>query len=174
KKADEYTDRGIKTSYNVGRIGGGTSINSVPFSAWMEVDMRSLSQKRLKEIDSIFHEAIKAGLEKQNQLRRFGPPLTVDIQMVGNRPSGATDPSSPLVQRAMAAALHFGKEPTLGTSSTDSNIPISKDIPAITIGGGGVSGESHSLHEWFVNKNGYQGIQRAFLIIAAQAGVMKL
>lgn len=169
QKADEYTGEGIKTSYNVGRMGGGTSINSVPFSVWMEVDMRSLSQQRLNEIDSIFQESVKEGVKQQNEIRRFGQPLTVEIKMVGNRPSGYTNTDKPLVQRAMAASVYMGKEPNLRTSSTDSNIPISKGIPAITIGGGGVSGKSHSLHEWFLNKDGYKGIQRAFLIIAAQA-----
>lgn len=170
KAADDYTSRnGPRTSYNVGRIGGGTSVNSIPFSAWMEVDMRSLSPERLDRIDTLFHQAIRSGLKAQNSIRRSGPPLTVDIKMIGDRPSGHTPPNDPLVQRAMAASIYFGKKPRLRTSSTDSNIPISKGIPAITLGGGGDGGGAHSLHEWYANKEGYKGIQRVFLIVAAQA-----
>lgn len=169
--ADDYTSDGEKTSYNVGRIGGGTSVNSIPFESWMEVDMRSLSQGRLNRIDTLFHKAVRKALNAQNNIRRSGPALTVDIKMIGNRPSGQTDPGNALVQRAMAATSHFGDSASLRTSSTDSNIPISKGIPAITLGGGGVGGGSHSLDEWYLNKEGYIGIQRVFLIAAAQAGI---
>lgn len=172
KEADEYTKDGLKTSYNVGMIGGGTSVNSVPFAAWMEVDMRSLSSERLNGIDTILQRAIRTGLNEQNRLKRSGPPLTVDIEMVGNRPSGHTNSEMPLVQRAMAASKHLGKTPRLVTSSTDSNIPISKGIPAVTLGAGGKSGKTHSLHEWFLNKEGYKGIQKVFLVVAAQAGAI--
>src|SRR5699024_2215486 len=98
-------------------------------------------------------------------------PLSVDIQMIGDRPSGHTDPEESLVQRAMAATVHFDDKPELRTSSTDSNIPISIGIPAITLDGGGVGGGPHSLDEWYLNKEGYKGIQRVFLIVAAQTGV---
>lgn len=172
ENADAYVKDGEKTSYNVGVIEGGTSVNSIPFSATMEVDMRSLSQKRLEEIDTIFRRAMKSGLERQNKIRRSGDSLTLDIQMVGNRPSGKTDPADPLIQRAMASSLQIdNKEPSLTTSSTDSNIPVSKGIPAVTLGGGGQTGNSHSLHEWYLNTDGYKGIQRALLVIIAQSGL---
>jgi acetylornithine deacetylase/succinyl-diaminopimelate desuccinylase-like protein len=171
KLADDYTSDGPKTSYNVGRIGGGTSVNSIPFEAWMEVDMRSLSQERLNKIDTLFHEAVQNALDTQNSIRRSGPPLSVNIKMIGDRPSGTTDPNIPLVQRAMAVREHVGKKLYLSTSSTDSNIPISIGVPAITLDGGGAGGGAHSLDEWYVNEEGYKGIQRVFLIIAAQAGV---
>lgn len=171
KSADDYTSEGAKTSYNVGRIGGGTSVNSIPFESWMEVDMRSLSQERLNTIDTLFHQAVQKAVDSQNGIRRSGPPLTADIKMIGNRPSGITDPDDPLVQRAMAATVNIGNEPYLRTSSTDSNIPISQGIPAITLDGGGKGGDAHSLDEWFLNEDGYKGIQRVFLIVAAQAGI---
>lgn len=169
--ADRYTKDGLKTSYNVGRIEGGTSVNSIPFSVWMEVDMRSLSQQRLQEIDNLLQEAVQKGLTRQNGIRRHGPELTVDVEMIGNRPSGHTSPEEPLVQRALATAIYAGAEkPTLGTGSTDSNIPISMGIPAITLGGGGISGGAHSLDEWYINKDAWKAVQRVFLVIAAQAG----
>lgn len=171
KSADNFTKTGPKTSYNVGIIGGGTSVNSIPFESWVVVDMRSISPASLNQIDTLFQKAMRSGLAAQNKLRRSGPPLTLDVEMVGNRPSGHTNSSQPLVQRAIAATSHFGNEPQLRTSSTDSNIPISKGIPAITLGGGGVGGNAHSLNEWYLNTDGYKGIQRVLLIVASQAGI---
>lgn len=169
EQAEEYTKTGAKTSYNIGRTGGGTSVNSIPFESWFEVDMRSLSPERLDEIDEILQQSIQKGLKEQNELRRFGPELTVDIDMIGNRPSGHTASENPVVQKALAATKAFGADPSLRTSSTDSNIPISKGIPAFTIGGGGTGSGAHSLNEWYLNKEGYLGIQRAFLIITSIA-----
>src|SRR5699024_1122552 len=145
--------------YNIGEIGGGTSVNSVPYENWAMIDMRSLSQKRLNEIDSILQYSIKKGLDHQNGLRRKGDELTVEVDMIGERPSGATDVEEALVQKAAATTVFVGGEPKLGTSSTDSNVPISKGIPAVTLGGGGKSGKAHSLDEWYYNKEGYKGIQ---------------
>lgn len=167
--ADVYTQEGLRTSYNIGRIGGGTSVNSIPFESWFEVDMRSLSPERLNEIDEIFQDAMHKGLDEQNALRRHGPEMTVDLNMIGNRPSGHTSTDEEIVQKAAAITREMGEEPSISTSSTDSNIPISMGIPAITIGGGGEGGAAHSLDEWFLNTDGYRGIQRAFLIITAIA-----
>src|SRR5690625_1965168 len=137
----------------------------------MEVDMRSLSQERSIKIDTLFHRSMREGTKQQNDIRRRGAARTLKIEMVGDRPSGWTDEETPIVQRAMAASKYLGGSPRLRTSSTDSNIPISKGIPAVTLGGGGTSGESHSLHEWFLNKEGYRGIQRIFMVVVAEAGV---
>ena len=167
--AGEYVISGPKTSYNIGRIGGGTSVNSIPFENWAEVDMRSNVPHRLDEIDAIFQESIQRALQEQNELRLEGEPLTVDVDMIGNRPSGVVDPDTPLIQRAMAATRHFGVEPVLSTGSTDSNIPISLGIPATTIGRGGTGGGAHSLHEWWSNKDGHLGIQKALLLLIATA-----
>ena len=167
--ADPYTQEGPRTSYNVGRIGGGTSVNSIPYESWMEVDMRSISPERLDGIDQLFQDAMQRGLQAHNALIREGEPLTVDVEMIGDRPSGAIDPGAPLVQRAMATAAHFDAEPELDISSTDSNTPIAKGIPAVTIGRGGVGGGAHSLNEWWLNKDGHLAIQRALLLTVAEA-----
>lgn len=167
--ADPFTQEGARTSYNVGRMGGGTSVNSIPFESWMEVDMRSVSPERLDEIDAIFQDAMQRGLQEQNELTREGAPLTVDVEMIGDRPSGAIDPATPLVQRAMATVAHFDTEPELGISSTDSNTPIAQGIPAVTIGRGGAGGGAHSLDEWWLNEDGHLAIQRALLLAVAEA-----
>ncbi len=171
KVADAYTQDGEKTSYNVGIVNGGTSVNSVPFSVTARVDMRSLDQERLNHIDSLLHQSMRKGVQEQNDIRRRGKPLKLTFNMIGDRPFGKTDLQGSLVQNAAAASHALGAEKVgFGISSTDSNIPMSKGIPAITIGGGGKSGGAHSLDEWFLNEYGYKGIQRAFLLLASEAG----
>jgi len=173
EEADRFTKSGPRTSYNVGRIGGGTSVNSVPFEAWMEVDMRSESQASLLAIDSIFRSVIPRALAEQNALARRGEELTVVVEQVGDRPSGETPVDAPLVLRAMAATRHFGDVPELERSSTDSNVPISLGIPSVTITRGGIGGGSHSPGEWWINRNGPVAIQRAVLLLVAEAGLAK-
>ena len=169
--ADTLTRSGPRTSYNVGRIGGGTSVNSIPFEAWMEVDMRSESPESLVRIERVFLAAMDRALEEENALRRDGPALTVDKDKVGDRPSGSLDPSIPLIQRALATTAVFGVEGRLARSSTDSNVPIALGVPAVTIGRGGVGGEAHAPGEWWINRDGHLAIQRALLLVVAEAGL---
>ena len=169
--ADAFTSSGPRTSYNVGVIGGGTSVNSIPFEAWMEVDMRSESQESLLKVDSVFQTTMRRALEEANATRREGPPLELVVDQIGDRPSGEIPVTDPFVARSVAAALELGLEPDLGRSSTDSNVPISMGIPAVTLDGGGMGGRAHSLDEWFINRNGPLGIQHALLTLLAQAGV---
>jgi len=172
--ADPYT-RSVefRTNYNVGRIGGGTSVNSIPFESWMEIDMRSQGVETLEGVDAILQGAIRRAVAEENQLRTRGEPLTVDVALIGDRPSGEISEDSEFVQRAAAATRALGLQPTFGRSSTDSNIPISMGIPAITIGGGGDGFGAHSLGEGFRNVDGHIGIQRVMLSVLAQAGVAR-
>lgn len=169
--AETLTRSGPRTSYNVGRIGGGTSVNTIPSDSWMEVDMRSVSPERLARIERVFLDAMDRGLREENALRRSGPPLTVDKARVGDRPSGEGDRGAPLVQRALAATAVFGVQGTLGRSSTDSNVPIALGVPAVTIGRGGIGGGAHSPAEYWVNVDGHLAIQRALLLLVAEAGL---
>jgi acetylornithine deacetylase/succinyl-diaminopimelate desuccinylase-like protein len=173
KEANLFTQKGPKTSYNIGKIGGGTSINSIPYSAWAEVDMRSESPESLKEIEAILLKATNKALKDQNVQKRKGPELKLKMIPVGRRPSGSIDPNESLIQNAMAAARLFGAEPRLRFGSTDASIPISKGIPAITIGRGGKGGENHSLNEWWVNIDGHVAIQYALLVLVSEAGYTK-
>ena len=170
-QAAPFVADGPRTSYNVGRIGGGTSVNSIPFEAWMEVDMRSVDAERLGGIDRIFLESVDQALAEQNEYITDGPPLEVEVEQVGDRPSGEIDPADPFVQRAMASVAHFGFEPRLTRSSTDSNVPIALGIPAVTIGRGGAGGGTHSLDEWWLNQDGHIAIQRTLLLVLAEAGL---
>ncbi len=169
--ADSLTRSGPRTSFNVGRIGGGTSINSIPFETWMEVDIRSESPEKLEEVSAALLVSVERAVDEENRARREGPPLEVNAEKIGSRPSGEMDPSAPLVQRAMATTRHFQEEPYLTRSSTNSNIPISLGIPAVTIGRGGVGGENHSPTEWWIDQEGYKAIQRALLLLVAEAGL---
>ncbi|MCW3081951.1 M20/M25/M40 family metallo-hydrolase [Segetibacter sp.] len=170
--ADAFTKSGIKTTYNIGVVGGGTSVNAIPYESWMEVDMRSESAERLAAIDKLLQAALQRGLKEENEIKRRGADLTVDIKLVGDRPSGVQNPTIPLLQRAMASANFLGAESKLGISSTNSNIPISKGVPAATIGRGGVGGGGHALTEWWVNDKGYLAIQNALLILVLEAGLV--
>lgn len=170
--ADPYTRNApFRTSYNVGRLGGGTSVNSVPFESWMEIDMRSQGVETLEAVDAILQGAVQRAVAEENDLRTRGEPLTVDVELIGDRPSGEIAEDDPFVQQAAAVTRALGMEPSFGRSSTDSNIPISMGIPAITIGGGGQGFGAHSLDEWFRNVDGPVGVQRTMLIVLAQVGV---
>ncbi len=171
KKAAEYTSKkGLKTSYSIGRIGGGTSVNSIPFESWMEVDMRSLSPKRLLEIDSIFKTSMQMA-EKTYNASGINDKVTLEMKSIGDRPSGILPESTPLVQLAIATASYLNIPPTLSTGSTNSNIPIAQNIPAITISRGGQGGGAHSLNESWTNENGSKNINMALLITIAEAGL---
>lgn len=169
--ADTLTRSGPRTSYNVGRIGGGTSVNSIPFESWMEVDMRSVSPESLARIEQVFLAAMERGLREENALRREGPALTVDNDRIGDRPSGEVDPATPLIQRALATTASFGVEGELARSSTDSNVPIALGVPAVTIGRGGGGANGHAPDEYWINRDAWLAVQRALLLVVAEAGL---
>ena len=169
--ADVYTREGARTSYNVGTVSGGTSVNAIPFESSMEVDMRSESPARLAGVDSLLHRAVARALAELNGMRRRGPELTAEVTLLGDRPSGENPATSPMVQRAQAVVRQFGLTPRLEVSSTDSNIPIAKGVPAITIGRGGVGQGGHSPGEWWINRDGALAIKSALLMTLAEAGV---
>ncbi|WP_394991592.1 M20/M25/M40 family metallo-hydrolase [Emticicia sp.] len=172
KAADKFTRTGARTSYNVGRIGGGTSVNSIAFESWMEVDMRSEFPGNLNQVDSILKASVQQALQEHNAMKRIGPALTVDVIKIGDRPSGELAENLPLIQRSMAAVASFGVSPKISRGSTNSNIPISKGIPAVTIGRGGKSGNAHALNEWWYDDEGYKAIQLALLTLIAEAGMV--
>jgi acetylornithine deacetylase/succinyl-diaminopimelate desuccinylase-like protein len=172
--ADTLTRSGPPTSYNIGRIGGGTSINAIPFDAWLEVDMRSESPESLERIEAAFVAAMERARAEEDALRRAGDPLTLQLDKVGDRPSGAVDPERPLVQRALAASSLLGFDTGLARASTNSNVPIALGVPAVTIGRGGGGGNNHSPDEYWVNREAWVAIQRALLLTIAEAGLRQV
>src|SRR5690242_12430829 len=158
-----------KTTFNVGRVGGGTSVNAIPFEAWMEVDMRSSDPASLKALDTKFHEALKGAVEEENRRWNNRGAVTVSAELVGVRPAGQTPERSPIVQTAMAVSRAMQIQETLREGSTDSNVPMNLGIPAITISGGGIGTGAHSLGEAFDSKDSWRGTQRALLLAIALA-----
>jgi len=158
-----------KTTFNVGRVGGGTSVNSIPFEGWMEVDMRSSDPASLAAVDASFQKAVDAAVNEENQ--RWGKPgvITAVKELVGDRPAGSTPESSPIVRTGLAAATVLGFSSNLGEGSTDSNIPMSLKIPSITIGGGGRGRDAHTLTESFDTTDAWMGTQHALLLTIALA-----
>lgn len=161
-----------RTTFNVGRIEGGTGVNSIPSSATMEVDLRSTAESELQRLDAFFRRAMKDATDEENGSRRAGdPPLHLKLQLIGERPTGETPSDSPLVELALEATRILGVEPRLDQSSTDSNIPISLGIPAITLGAGGTSGCSHTLDEWYDPRDRDKGLKRGLLVALGAVGL---
>jgi acetylornithine deacetylase/succinyl-diaminopimelate desuccinylase-like protein len=167
--AAALAEGGPRTSYNVGRIGGGTSVNSIPAEAWAEIDIRSEAPRMLVRADSLLQLVAGRALREENATAR-GTLLRLDLQRVGDRPGGETPVRTPLVQRAIAATELFGGRPVLGRSSTDANVPIALGVPAITIGRGGQGGSTHAPGEWWLDRDAHRAAQRALLILLAEAG----
>lgn len=158
-----------KTTFNIGRIGGGTSVNAIPFEAWMEVDMRSADPASLSKLDAEFHRAVDAAVGAENA--RWGHPgqVTAGKERVGDRPAGRTARTHPVVQAAISVTEALGIPVELSEGSTDSNVAMSLGIPAVTIDGGGRGSGSHALDETFDTTESWKGTQRAFLLALALA-----
>lgn len=158
-----------RTTFNVGRTGGGTSVNSIPFETWIEVDMRSADKTALDSLHTAVLKAVDEAVVEENA--RWGRPgvITVEKKRVGDRPGGHVPASAPIVAAAVSVSNVLGLTASLDEGSTDSNIPISLGIPAVTIDGGGRSKGSHSLDEQFDTTDSWQGTARALLLALALA-----
>ncbi|MDH3271389.1 MAG: M20/M25/M40 family metallo-hydrolase [Gemmatimonadota bacterium] len=153
-----------KTTLTIARVGGGKSINAIPQSAWMEIDLRGAKAAALASLVREVERAV--GVERERQ-----PDLNIRMEMIGDRPGGATDPDCDLVRAAVAATLKVAKEPRMALSSTDANIPMTLGIPAITIGCGGEAGKAHTTDEWYRNTDGPAGIERALYTLLLTVGL---
>jgi tripeptide aminopeptidase len=158
-----------KTTFNVGRVGGGTSVNSIPFEAWMEVDMRSSDPAALAAVDASFQKAVDAAVVEENARWGSSKTITVVKDLVGDRPAGSTPENSAIVRTGLATATVLGFSANLGEGSTDSNLPMSLKIPAITIGGGGRGRDAHALTESFDTTDAWMGTQYGLLLVVALA-----
>ncbi len=162
-----------KTTFNVGVVSGGTSVNSIPVAVSMEVDMRSESPVELEKLETAFLMLVKQAVDEENRARSTtSGQVAADVKMIGNRPSGQTPVTAPLVQAAVASAQASGVTPRLGFSSTDANLPISLGIPAIRLNAGGREDRSHSLEEYLeFDKAGLTGVRVLLSTILAAAGL---
>jgi acetylornithine deacetylase/succinyl-diaminopimelate desuccinylase-like protein len=158
-----------KTTFNVGRVSGGTSINAIPSECWMEIDLRSSEPRALAALDASLLNAVDASVREENQRWGGRGAITVVKELVGDRPSGQTAESAPIVQTALAAARALGVAMPRSESSTDANVPIHLGIPAITVGAGGRGADAHTLGETFDTTDAWRGTQYALLLTIALA-----
>jgi tripeptide aminopeptidase len=151
------------TTINVGHISGGTSINSIPESATALLDLRSTDSTQLVSTATEIHQILDEILSSFTTQKTTHMSPKLHIQTIGNRPAAALPDDSPLLHtlRAVDRHLSIRTEPRLG--STDANIPLSRDIPAIAIGAGGTGGGIHTLQEWY-NPTGRETALRRILL----------
>jgi acetylornithine deacetylase/succinyl-diaminopimelate desuccinylase-like protein len=136
------------TTYSIGLIGGGTSINSIPDDAWMQVDMRSASQPDLAALEAEFLKLIAAPVAAENQARSTqSGSISMQYKLVGDRPAGSTAADQRIVQIALAASGSQGWPARVASASTDANLPMSLNIPAVTVASG-VGSLNHSTKEY--------------------------
>jgi tripeptide aminopeptidase len=163
-----------RTTFNVGRVEGGQSVNAIPREAWMDVDLRSAGADELLQLDAFFRRSIREAAAEENVSRRnAAEPLAVVTELIGERPGGETAAEDPLVQLAWAATEMVGGKPMLDRASTDSNLPIFLGIPAITLGAGGTSANSHTPDEWYDPRGREVALKRALLVILGTIGLQK-
>jgi acetylornithine deacetylase/succinyl-diaminopimelate desuccinylase-like protein len=172
KISDLQTPSDPKTTFTVGTVSGGTSVNAIAAEARMAVDMRSNSTDELLELEARLLELVKQAVSEENA-RWKTDKLTVEIKLIGDRPAGMVASDSPVVVASLksVAAVAPGRQVGLAGSSTDSNQPMSLGIPAVTIGGGGEGGNWHSRNEWYKPVDAWLGPQRALLTILMLQGL---
>lgn len=174
KISDVRTPADPKTTFTVGKVGGGTSVNAIAGDASMAIDIRSNGTPSLLETEKHIMDAIAAGVAEEN--KRWSPAkgreITFQTRQIGDRPAGMTPTDSVIVQSAVRVIKANSKEPpTLRGGSTDANVPMALGIPAIIIGSGGKSGGSHSRDEWFDPTNAHEGAQWGLTTVLGLVGV---
>ncbi|NGZ77086.1 M20/M25/M40 family metallo-hydrolase [Saccharibacillus alkalitolerans] len=172
KFADLQVPHDPKTTFNVGMIGGGTSVNTIAETAEAVIDMRSISQAELEKLETEALTLFRQAAEEENDRWRRAGAIKVHMERVGDRPAGSQEASSMIVQAAAGAGLAMGFRPILeGASSTDSNIPIHLGIPAVTLGGGGDFGGAHTLNEYYDPTGAHLGVQKILLTVLSLTGL---
>jgi tripeptide aminopeptidase len=160
-----------RTTFNLGQIDGGTSINSIPYQARLKVDVRSESESELARLESALRESMAAGVrdEMESPRDRSRGKLEWKVELLGSRPGGELAAASPLLAALRASDAIVGNESRIERSSTDANIPLSLGIDAISIGAGGNGGGAHSLQEWYDPAGREMGLKRALLTLLGVA-----
>jgi tripeptide aminopeptidase len=164
-----------KTTFNLGQIEGGTSVNSIPHEARLKVDTRSESEDELSRLETALRDCVSAGVrdEMESARERSKGKLEWKVEILGSRPGGELAPGSPLLAALRGADEFVGNHSRLERSSTDANIPLSMGIDAISIGAGGNGGGAHSLQEWYDPVGREIGLKRALLTLLQSAGVTR-
>ena len=163
-----------RTTYNLGQIEGGTSVNSIPHEARLKVDLRSEGDDELIRLESALRDCIAAGIrdEMETARDRSKGKLEWRLDLLGSRPGGELAPNSPLLATLRAADEAVHNQSRLERASTDANIPLSLGIEAIAIGAGGNGGGAHSLQEWYESDGRETGLQRVLLTLLGASGIV--
>ncbi|MEX2157605.1 MAG: M20/M25/M40 family metallo-hydrolase [Gemmatimonadales bacterium] len=170
--ADLPVQHSPRSTCAIVRLGGGSGLNSIPQEAWLDLDLRSEDARELARLDETVRALLEQALTEENRHRMPGTPaLSIGVQRVGDRPSGITPRTHPLVQAALSATRAVGQESELACASTDANVPIALGVPAVALGAGGRAGDAHLPTEWYDNEGGALGVVRALLVTAAMAEV---
>jgi tripeptide aminopeptidase len=172
KISELQTPADPKTTFTVGTVAGGTSVNAIAAEARMAVDMRSDSTEELLKLEARLLDLVKQAVVEENA-RWKTDKITVEIKLIGDRPAGIVALDSPIVQATQRAVSVITRAPrvTFAGSSTDSNLAMSLGIPAVTIGGGGEGGNWHSRNEWYRPVDAYFGPQNALLTVLVLSGL---
>ena len=166
--ADLQVPSSPRTTFNVGRVGGGTSINAISSAAWMEVDLRSGDTAALRTLEKQFRQAVADAVAQENA-RWNSSALTATIEVVGMRPAGRLSSAAPIVQAAISVSKALSLPLTFSEGSTDANLPLSLGIPAVTIDAGGRGSGAHTDNETYDATDAWKGTQRAILLTVALA-----
>ena len=162
-----------RTTFNLGQVEGGTSVNSIPHEAKLKVDLRSESEEELIRLETALRDCMAAGVkdETDNARDRSRGKLEWQVLPIGSRPGGELPADSTLLVALRAADDKVGNISRIERSSTDANIPLSMGIEAIAIGAGGNGGGAHSLQEWYDPTGRELGLKRALLTLLGVSGV---
>jgi len=153
------------SSWNFGVIEGGATVNAIPSSARVKVDLRSQSAAALDELAAALESAFERAVKRENELARSGR-VSVRLRETGSRPGGALAPDSPLLAAIRSVDACLGIRSELDCASTDANVPLSMGLPAISIGAGGARGGAHTPNEWYSPEGRELGLRRIALLLA--------
>ncbi|HSE47704.1 MAG TPA: M20/M25/M40 family metallo-hydrolase [Terriglobales bacterium] len=159
-----------KTTFNVGAISGGTSVNSIPESATMRVDIRSAATAEIDRLENALRQAVSDAVQETRPGAPGQQPLKFDIKPIGSRPAAELKPDSRMLQVVKAVDAQLGNSSRMQRASTDANVPMSMGLEALTIGAGGQGGGAHTLHEWYDPTNRDLGFKRIVLTMMTLAG----
>ncbi len=172
KISEVRTPDNPKTTFTVGTLKGGTSVNAIAAEAELGLDMRSNSAEELKKLEERMLQLAREAAAEENARWNQKDVIKVEFKLVGDRPAGAGSIDSPMVHAARKGIATVGGEvKSIMASSTDSNLPISLGIPAVTLGSGGIGGGSHGPGEWYSPVNAWLGPQSQFLTIVSLVGI---
>ncbi|WP_297608862.1 M20/M25/M40 family metallo-hydrolase [uncultured Sutterella sp.] len=163
-----------KTTYTIGTIKGGTTVNTIAAHCEVEVDMRSVSNEELLKLEARVLKAFEEAVQEENDfwgITDESLKLKLTKTQIGNRPAGMRPDDCPVLQTARSAQKVLGIELTkYMCSSTDANAPMSLGIPSTCLCSGGRGVNAHSVTEYFEKVDTQLGPQLVFLTAAALVG----